>query len=128
VETTFSETKQVVDTTLDLDGSGPLSGAVGPVSGYEIHMGSTRSIESAETPFGRNGESTAALGASDGNILGCYLHGLFENDNVRAAFVTNLFSVTTSEQPERPTGDQSAYDRAATLLGEHCSLDWLVTT
>ncbi|MFO7833901.1 MAG: cobyric acid synthase, partial [Halohasta sp.] len=63
VETTFSEDKQVVDTTLDVDGGGPFAGVEGPVSGYEIHMGRTESTGTVETPFGRDGESAAALGA-----------------------------------------------------------------
>jgi len=125
VETSFSEDKRVVDTTLDLDGRGPLAGVEGPVSGYEIHMGSTQSTGVVETPFRRNGESTAALGASAGDVVGCYLHGWFENRAVREAFVDSVFAAAGRPQPAGSNPDSSAYDRAAALLDENCSLEWL---
>ena len=125
VETTFSENKQVVETTLELDGVGPLAGATGSVSGYEIHMGTTDSTKTVETPFGRNGESTAALGARRGDVLGCYLHGLFENETARDALVDRVFATAGRDRHSKVGGDYSPYNRAATLLREHCSLAWL---
>ena len=125
VETMFSEDKQVVETTLDLDGSGPFAGATGTVSGYEIHMGTTESTGPVETPFSRDGESTAALGARSGDVLGCYLHGLFENETARDALVDRVFATAGRDRPSKVGGDYSPYDRAATLLADHCSLDWL---
>ncbi len=125
VETTFSEDKQVIETTLEFDGSGPFAGATGPISGYEIHMGTTESIGSVETPFSRDGESTAALGARRGGVIGCYLHGLFENETARDAFVDHVFAAAGRQRPLKVGGDYSPYDRAATLLVDHCSLDWL---
>ena len=125
VETTFSEDKQVVETTLDLDGAGPLVGATGRVSGYEIHMGTTESTGPIETPFSRDGESTAALGARRGDVIGCYLHGLFENEPARDAFVDRVFAAAGRERPAQTDSEGSPYDRAATLLADHCSLGWL---
>ena len=125
VETTFSEDKQVVETTLDLDGSGPLAGADGSVSGYEIHMGSTDSTGAVETPFGRDGEATAALGARRGDVIGCYLHGLFENETARKAFAECVFTTAGRDRPSKGGVDYSPYDRGATLLTDHCSLGWL---
>ncbi|MFO7834752.1 MAG: cobyric acid synthase CobQ, partial [Halohasta sp.] len=125
VETTFSEDKQVVDTTLDVDGGGPFAGVEGPVSGYEIHMGRTESTGTVETPFGRDGESTAALGACRGEVVGCYLHGLFENGGLRDAFVNRVYDAAGRRRPEAEMADASPYDRAADLLAEHCALDWL---
>jgi len=125
VETTFSEDKRVVDTTLELDGAGPLAGAEGTVSGYEIHMGDTESTEPVETPFGRDGVSTAALGAQRGDIVGCYLHGLFENSRPRDAFVNSVYDAAGRQRPEREAAAASPYDRAAALLADHCSVDWL---
>jgi len=126
VETTFSEAKRVVDTTLDLDGTGPFAGAAGSVSGYEIHMGRTESTGPVETPFGRGGESTAALGARRGDIVGCYLHGLFENDGLRDAFINTVYDAADRQRPAEAAAGPSPYDRAAELLAEHCVLDWLV--
>ena len=125
IETTFSEDKQVVDTTLDLDGVGPLAGASGPVSGYEIHMGTTESTGPVETPFGRNGTSTAALGAHRDDVVGCYLHGLFENESVRDGFINTVFDTAGRRRPDTSRSAASPYDRAAALLADHCSLKWL---
>ena len=125
VQTTFSEAKRVVDTVLDLDGAGPLSGATGAVSGYEIHMGTTEATGGVERPFSRNGEASAALGASHGDVLGCYLHGLFENETARTAFVDRVFDVAGRERPTESMPDTSPYAQTATLVAEHCSLDFL---
>ncbi|MEA1932179.1 MAG: cobyric acid synthase [Euryarchaeota archaeon] len=125
VETTFSEDKRVVDTALELDGTGPFAGADGPVSGYEIHMGTTESAGAVETPFGRDGESTAALGARRGKVVGCYLHGLFENDGLRDAFINSVYDAADRQRPLGTAAAPSPYDRAAALLADHCTLDWL---
>jgi len=125
VETTFSEDKRVVDTTLELDGTGPFAGVEGPVSGYEIHMGRTESTEAVETPFGRDGASTAALGACRGRVVGCYLHGLFENSGLRDAFINSVYDAAGRQRPSGSVAAASPYDRAAALLAENSSLDWL---
>jgi adenosylcobyric acid synthase len=57
------------------------------VAGYEIHIGRTSYLQSAE-PF-----ATLASGAPDGciskdrHILGTYLHGIFDDDVFRSAFI-----------------------------------------
>jgi adenosylcobyric acid synthase len=59
------------------------------VKGYEIHMGET-SINSqnisSEHAFGDDG-----CVSTNGLIIGTYLHGLFENDNFRKAFLSYLY-------------------------------------
>jgi len=114
VETEFSREKRVTRTTRHLDGAGPLSGADGEVSGYEIHMGETTAVGEVARPFdGR--------GAARGDVLGTYLHGLFENDVARAAFLETLFD------GERPGNEEpsSPYDAAAGLFARNVSLDEL---
>jgi adenosylcobyric acid synthase len=125
VTTTFTTEKRVVDTTLELDGAGPLVGASGSVSGYEIHMGSTEATEAVETPFARDGEASAAFGASRGDVLGCYLHGLFENETARTAFVDRVFDAAGRERPTAATPEPSPYEQAADLVADNCSLDFL---
>jgi len=125
VATAFSEAKRVVDTTLDLDGTGPLAGATGSVSGYEIHMGTTEATGTVETPFARDGEGTAALGASRGDVVGCYLHALFENETARTAFVERVFDAAGRERPAAAAPLPSPYEQAAELVADHCSLDFL---
>jgi adenosylcobyric acid synthase len=63
------------------------------VTGYEIHMGRTqgqrpwlqitkRGDQSVQVPDGAASE--------DGNIWGCYVHGLFANENLRRAWLSSL--------------------------------------
>ena len=63
------------------------------ISGYEIHVGDTDYLEGAE-PFARlnTGSSEKSfpdgcIGAS-GRVFGTYLHGLFDDDSFRHAFLT----------------------------------------
>jgi len=164
VETVFSTDKRVVATDLRLDGAGPLAGARGTVSGYEIHMGETRPTDAAgpelarpfapagdgprggdgagpghrdrprdgngEQPEDGSGAATVALGAATDRVLGTYLHGLFENPVVRAAFVDAVDAAAGRDRSGergdagRPAGGgrASPFDRAADLLREHVDL------
>ncbi|QCJ47394.1 cobyric acid synthase [Haloprofundus sp. MHR1] len=129
VETAFTTDKRVERSTLSVTGTGPLSGVDGEVSGYEIHAGETRAVDSAadaqavETPFSRDGEASAALGAASGRVLGTYLHGLFENERARSAFVDSVFASAGTQRPPATDGEsRSPYDRAAALVAEHVDL------
>jgi adenosylcobyric acid synthase len=75
---------------------GLLSGTKGlELTGYEIHMGHTRSEERddafqiTETPQGPADYTDGVLNPR-GMILGTYLHGLFHNDDFRQAFLNTL--------------------------------------
>jgi adenosylcobyric acid synthase (glutamine-hydrolysing) (EC 6.3.5.10) len=115
VRTTFSAEKEVSRTTCSVDGMGPIAGADGTASGYEIHMGDTRYDEDLAHPL----EPTSAC---EETVLGTYLHGLFENEGVRDAFVATLFE---RAEVERPTGAgeiKEPSERAASLLDAHLDL------
>jgi adenosylcobyric acid synthase len=85
VETVFSREKRVTRRTVQVDGAGPLSGATGSVTGYEIHMGTS-------TIRGDHPEPLEPGSIALGGLVGTYLHGLFENPSVRAAFVDHVFA------------------------------------
>ncbi len=124
VETRFEAEKRVEPVRRILAGCGPLAGVSGQVSGYEIHMGRTRLVGDATRPFPEGGAAT-------GRVLGTYLHGLFENEKVRRAFVANVAGAvgrTTAVETHETTGDNSPssaspYDRAADLLRAHVDLE-----
>jgi adenosylcobyric acid synthase len=128
VETRFEGEKRLEQTTVPVDGTASplLSGADGPASGYEIHAGRTAALDDVSRPLG---DSSAAHGA----VLGTYLHGLFDNESVRTAFLDH---VAATAGTERPTGEGAAsaastetgatgptpYDRAARLVEENVDL------
>ena len=111
VETHFSRRKTVAAVERDLRGRGPLAGAEGPVTGYEIHVGDTELLDPVERPF-------ADEGAVVGDVLGTYLHGLFENRLAREAFVHNVYESAGRTRPETTGETQSPYDRAADLVSD----------
>lgn len=86
VSTCFNEyrkqTKQVEKTIM---GKGVILGPVHgeKVRGYEIHMGKTHGGEHA---FGNDGCEN-----ENGLVFGTYLHGLFENENIRNSFLHYLY-------------------------------------
>ena len=138
VETGFSRRKRVAPATWDLDGVGPLAGVSGSVAGYEIHGGETRIAmptaeadgsapgdtdveESVAFPFTASDREPVTLGAARGPVLGTYLHGLFENDAAREAFVECVFDHAGVSRPAaRDGGNETTdpYDRAAALVAE----------
>lgn len=100
VETIFlSEkiTRQRCGRTRSLKGAwAPLSGL--PLSGYEIHMGKTEYLkndmvfaELSGSGAGQDGGSVAGPdGAVCGNVLGTYLHGVFDEPEFRGALLKLL--------------------------------------
>jgi len=86
VETTFERyEKQTRQVTKQVTAGGPIIGSIRgeAVSGYEIHTGDTAS---ASPVFGDDG----CIDES-GLVFGTYLHGLFENENVRSALLGYLY-------------------------------------
>ncbi len=63
------------------------------IEGYEIHMGRTTGADPWLEIVERNQETTQVFdGAinSDGLVWGCYIHGLFGNQNLRRAWLGSL--------------------------------------
>ena len=129
VATRFHREKRVAAVERSLDG--PLLGddhdrrsATSPtasgyesatVSGYEIHMGRTRELEPTPSPVGPESAAT-------GNVLGTYLHGLFENEPAREQFLDAVFAAAGVDRPTSETDRQSPYDAAAELVRENVDL------
>lgn len=78
--------KRTVQVRKRVTGKGPILDKIcgQEISGYEIHMGMTTHRE--ETAFGDDGAV-----AEDGLVIGTYLHGIFENENFRNAFLDYLY-------------------------------------
>ncbi len=77
--------KRTVQVKKKVTGGGPILGPIQgqEVRGYEIHMGMTQPrCQMAFTDDGAVSE--------DGLVIGTYLHGIFENENFRTAFLNFL--------------------------------------
>lgn len=94
------------------------------IKGYEIHMGST--IDPKENPFTKS-NITDNGGFVNNNIMGTYIHGIFENDNFVDAIISGLIKKTGKKVTiDTNINDfdiykESQYDLLANLIEE--SLD-----
>ena len=96
-----------------------------PFEGYEIHMGATEQVSppvlSMEDQTGR--EKTD--GQCRGNVLGCYVHGLFDRGETAAALVNCLLEAR-GLTPEAAALDREDYARQQydkLALGLRAALD-----
>jgi adenosylcobyric acid synthase len=99
--------------------------------GYEIHMGRVEPLETTSPPIfqviRRNAEpclSPEGVTAQAGAAAGTLLHGLFENDGVRASLLGFLRQRRgLPQRPPRPLPSRDEdYDRLAAMLREHLDL------
>ena len=58
-------------------------------TGYEIHLGRTAGPGTARPWLRIEGEADGAVSA-DGRVMGSYVHGLFQGDAFRRAFLARL--------------------------------------
>ncbi len=102
----------------------------GEVSGYEIRMGQTRffgeSSNGVRSFLEKRDGSFDGMVSEGGNVYGTYLHGIFENDNFRRAFLGYLRKnrglpdkEVTNFAPEM----EKQYDRLADCLEENLNID-----
>ncbi|MBU0513736.1 MAG: cobyric acid synthase [Proteobacteria bacterium] len=109
------------------------SAAPGEVSGYEIHMGRTTATGPSRPAFhlvsslGRAVEAPDGQVSLDGRVVGTYLHGVLDNDALRAA----LLAWVRGEAMIGPALDYAAfkdqqYDLLADLFEAEVDVDALL--
>ena len=101
------------------------------VSGYEIHMGAVELDPGARSAFHLTQRNGAPWSAPDGAVsadsavVGTLVHGLFEDDGLRASFVAALRArrglAPDFARPRIPTREEE-YDRLADAVLDH--VDW----
>lgn len=100
IETTFFEEKQTRQVRAEIVDDAIAPGCLGIwVTGYEIHHGTTRSDSAwldREIDDSRSDEASDGARSDNGRVWGCYMHGLFHNDDFRVAW---LRSVGVIERP-----------------------------
>ena len=95
IETVFAGEKATHQASAHIEkGAGWFAEIEGEIiSGYEIHMGRTDSQSPWMELIERSGQSVQVpdgATSEDGKIWGCYMHGLFSNENLRRAWLKDL--------------------------------------
>lgn len=108
--------KRTVQVKKTVTGDGPILGPIKgeTVWGYEIHMGKTDSREPAAF------EDDGAVGEG-GLVLGTYLHGIFQNDNFRNAFLDYLYRQKNLVRKTSACGD--GYDELASEMVRYLDME-----
>ena len=102
------------------------------IIGYEIHMGQTLgdNVSSAFKIVSRGDRKAAHLDGAvseDGNIVGTYIHGLFENASVRHCLLSNLRKTKGVDCETRSftLSKDSEYDKLAALVRGSLDIDMI---
>ncbi|CAJ37709.1 cobyric acid synthase [Methanocella arvoryzae] len=111
--------KCTCQSTKTVTGAGPLLAGIrgSAVTGYEIHMGQTRTDSPA---FGDDG-----CVSDSGTILGTYLHGIFNN----ASFTDAVLKYACERKGlryVRPEGVRDPYDELADIVESAIDLDAII--
>ncbi len=129
VETTFAGDKRTVRVEGELLAGAGMLGAPGtPLHGYEIHMGRT-SLGREATPLlrlrGADGREHDD-GAVAGTLCGSYVHGLFDQPELRTAFLNRLRAKAGLVQfPSSVAAPDDDIDRLADHVEAHLDADLL---
>jgi adenosylcobyric acid synthase len=137
IVTRFAKTKLTAQVRVRVKSSSILSGAdivADEISAYEIHMGNVERTAGSSAPFrivSRNGAPADTLDGAinrDGSVAGTMLHGIFENDALRAAFLGALRrrKGLAAHGETRPVASREAeYDRLASAVADSVDLPML---
>lgn len=126
VTTVFSADKTTSQSTAVVTAdAGILQGlATIELAGYEIHTGATQ-VEDGVAVRLANGEPLGAIDDS-GRVFGCYLHGLFHNDDFRRGFLANVArSRGKRYAPAVTESVDASFDRLADALRSSIDLPLL---
>ena len=110
--------KRTIQVTKKVKPYGPILTPIGgeEITGYEIHMGTTDSLCNV---FGDDGAID-----EDGLVIGTYIHGLFENKNIRDALVKYLYKIKGLEfMPEDVITEKEAYDELANFVEKNLDME-----
>jgi adenosylcobyric acid synthase len=107
--------KQTRQVEKPVTGDGAILGQLkcGKVRGYEIHMGET---DGGEPAFGDDGSVS-----ENGLVIGTYLHGLFENENIRTSFLGYLYKQKGIIFKNKDDGD--SIEELARFIEEHVNME-----
>jgi adenosylcobyric acid synthase len=117
VETVLSAEKRLEPARGDADGV--------PFSGYEMHMGLTTGPDCAR-PFARlSGGTPDGARSADGRVIGTYIHGLFNDDRQRSAWLERLGAGPSAVAHDALV--ERTLDRLAAHLAAHVDVERLLS-
>ncbi|HEY3331532.1 MAG TPA: cobyric acid synthase [Capsulimonadaceae bacterium] len=117
IATTFEQDKSVKQGTGRTVGS-PFGGI--SVKGYEIHLGCTVVVpNAAEKPFIDLGSHSDGYVLGDGQIIGTYVHGIFDNDSFRSAWL-NRVRERASFPIRAPVNTSAVKEKSFDRLAQAC--------
>ena len=119
VITEFEEEKETVQTDATVCESDDLFSGLGgtELRGYEIHMGSTRITSKDARTFASVRGAQRRDGCVRGNVIGTYLHGLFDSRE----FTEKLLQLVSGRKfnvPDLKAYKESQYDKLADVIRE----------
>jgi len=129
IETVFAGDKATHQANAQVrNGPGWFAGLEGQtVTGYEIHMGRTDSRNSWLEITKRSGKTVQVpdgASSANGKVWGCYVHGLFANQNLRRAWLNDLgWNEEKASQNENPFA--ASLTRLADTLESTLDMDLL---
>ena len=91
------------------------------VAGYEIHLGRTTGPGAARPWLSIEGEVDGAVSA-DGGVMGSYVHGLFQSDAFRRAFLARL-GASGDASLSYTASIEATLDQLADHLEAHIAVD-----
>ncbi len=94
------------------------------VKGYEIHIGRTEGPDCANAWLEIGGRSEGAA-SRDGQISGCYIHGLFGSDSFRADYLNNLGAAVGATNYAAAV--EATLDALADHMETHLDIDKILT-
>lgn len=100
----------------------PILRAMGKVTGYEIHMGTTEPGASCREALEGDG-----LASDDGLVFGTYMHGLFQNPSAANALLSFLCARKNIPFEPIPSASADPYEALADFFENHVDMDAVVS-
>ncbi|MGP9679524.1 cobyric acid synthase [Halomonas sp. AOP27-A1-41] len=101
--------------------SGVLVGETAMVTGYEIHNGISEGFALSRPLFDINGRPEGSV-SDDGQIIGTYLHGLFDHPDACHGLLKQL-GLADGEQSDYQAHRERELDRLADMLEAHVDIE-----
>jgi adenosylcobyric acid synthase len=98
----------------------PILSAIGKVTGYEIHMGTTDHGTCREALAGDG------LASNDGLVFGTYMHGIFQNPGAANALLSYLHEKKGLPFTPIPAAPEDPYEALADLYEKHVDMDAVI--